>query len=110
MTIQQTILRACNHAKRPCEVNLGTNRRPEVIFVCSDCWNRSVYAQRDERKAQLAGHWRRYREAQAEAMKNAGAGCGRQSFLFLRVHARSRRVSRDRHDQAEPQQDRRDQV
>lgn len=79
---QITILRACNHSHRPCEVNLGTNRKPEVIHVCSDCWNASVYAQRDERKAQLADHWAKVREAQAQAMQAAGQHVGQRVSYF----------------------------
>lgn len=82
MTTQQTILRACTHSHQPCEVNLGTNRKPEVIFVCSDCWNTSVYAARDERKAQLAEHWRKVREAQDAAMLAAGQQIGQKVSYF----------------------------
>jgi hypothetical protein len=82
MTTQQNILRACSHASRPCEVNLGTNRKPEVIFVCSDCWNTSVYAAQDERKAQLAKHWQQVREAQDAEMVAAGQKIGDRVSYF----------------------------
>ena len=76
MTAQEATLRACNHSPRPCEVNLGTNRKPEILHVCSDCWNASVVARRTERKAQLAEHWDAYRKAQAEAMQQVGQKVG----------------------------------
>lgn len=79
MTTQQTILRSCSHASRPCEVNMG---RGEVITVCSDCWNRSVYAARDERKAQLAAHWNTVREAQDTALLSAGQKIGDRVSYF----------------------------
>lgn len=82
MTTQQAILRACNHSHQPCEVNLGTNRKPEVINVCSECWNKSVYAARDERKAQLAEHWKKYREVQAAEMQAAGQREGDRVSYF----------------------------
>jgi hypothetical protein len=70
MNAQDTILRACQHERKPCEVNMGNG---EVIFTCGDCYNASVYARRAERKVQLAEHWNAYRCAQQEAMREAGA-------------------------------------
>lgn len=83
MTAQQTILRACNHSQGTLsEVNLGTNRKPEIIHVCNDCWNKSVYAARDERKAQLAEHWKEHRKGQDAAMLEAGQREGDRVSYF----------------------------
>ncbi len=41
-----------------------------------------MYARRDERKAQLADHWKQYREAQAVAMAQAGQQIGQRVSYF----------------------------
>ena len=51
MTEQEHILRSCDHAKRDCEVSMPDGER---LSVCTICWNASVQARRDGRKAQLA--------------------------------------------------------
>lgn len=51
VTVQNIILRSCQHEHRPCEVNMG---RGETIFICTACWNRGYYARKAARKAQLA--------------------------------------------------------
>ena len=52
MDVQETILRACSHeGERRSEVKMPGG---EIIWVCCDCWNASVYARRAERKAALA--------------------------------------------------------
>jgi hypothetical protein len=79
MNAQDTILRACQHERKPCEVNMGNG---EVVFTCGDCYNASVYARRAERKVQLAKHWDAYRCAQQEAMREAGASIGQRVSYF----------------------------
>ena len=80
MTRQDEILRGCNHlGGQTCEVSMP---RGEVLSVCSECWNASVYVRRAERKQQLANHWKEYREAQAVAMENAGAHVGQRVHFF----------------------------
>lgn len=79
MSAQTDILRACNHQHRSCEVNMG---RGEVLGVCSDCWNASVYARRSERKAQLREHWQQYAAVQAAEMRAAGAVIGQRVSYF----------------------------
>jgi hypothetical protein len=51
VTHQEQVLRACNHAEKTCEVSF---RRGETFHVCGDCWNASVKARREDRKAELA--------------------------------------------------------
>lgn len=41
-----------------------------------------MYAARDERKAQLADHWKKYREVQAAAMQQAGHKAGDKVSYF----------------------------
>lgn len=79
MTIQETILRACNHLPADCEVNMG---KREILHVCSECWNRSVTARLSERKQQLAAHWTQYATEQQAAMKAAGAEVGQRVSYF----------------------------
>src|SRR5258708_31916024 len=81
MSAQDTILRACSHDRKPCEVNMGNG---EVLNTCADCYNASVYARRAERKVQLAEHWTKYREEQADAMREAGAFVGQRVSYFCR--------------------------
>jgi hypothetical protein len=81
VTAQDTILRACSHSHKPCDVNMG---RGEILPVCAECWNQSVYARRTNRKAQLADHWRQYREEQSCAMREAGAVIGQRVSYFCR--------------------------
>jgi hypothetical protein len=76
---QDQILRTCNHERKPCDVNMGHG---EVIKVCADCWNESVYARRRDRKTQLAEHWREYREKQAIALQSAGVAVGDRVQYF----------------------------
>lgn len=80
MSAQDTILRACQHERKPCEVNMG---KGEVIFTCSDCYNASVYARRAERKLQLSEHWQGYSREQREAMREVGAEVGQLVTCFL---------------------------
>ncbi len=80
MPTQDEILRACDHSDRQrAETNMG---RGEILKVCADCWNASVYARRQDRKLQLATHWQEYRTKQAEAMKAAGAEVGQRVQYF----------------------------
>lgn len=79
MATQTEILRACNHERKPCEVNMGHG---EILNVCAECWNQSVDARRRNRKAQLAEHWQEYRAKQIEAMKAAGAAVGDRVQYF----------------------------
>jgi hypothetical protein len=79
MTAQDTILRACSHSPKPCEVNMldGT-----TLAVCGECWNQSVYARRAERKTQLAEHWSKFAGEQEAAMRDAGASIGQRVQYF----------------------------
>lgn len=77
MTTQEAILRACNHPNAD-EMKIGR----EIIHACTDCWNRSVAARQDERKQQLAAHWKQYAAEQTAAMKAAGAEIGQRVSYF----------------------------
>ena len=79
MGAQETILRACQHPHRPCEVNMG---RGEVIHTCADCYNASVDARRRERKNQLAVFWNDFRAKQEKAMREANAHVGQRVSYF----------------------------
>ena len=77
---QDEILRACHHTDRQTsEVRMGHG---EILMVCCECWNASVYARRSARKAQLADHWTKYRDVQAIAMQEAGAEVGQRVQYF----------------------------
>lgn len=78
MTTQEAILRACNHQPADCEVKI----RREILHVCCDCWNRGVKVSQDERKQQLAAHWKQYAAEQTAAMKAAGAEVGQRVSYF----------------------------
>jgi hypothetical protein len=82
MNTQETILRNCQHTDRQrSDVDMGHGER---LPVCCECWNASVAARRADRKAQLAEHWREYREAQTKAMAEVGAQCGQRVTYFCR--------------------------
>jgi len=82
VTAQETILRACQHPHSgQLNVNMG---RGEMLSACVDCWNSSVTARREERKAQLAEHWRKYAEEQRQAMESVGAKVGQRVQYFCR--------------------------
>lgn len=56
--------------------------RGEVLPVCSDCYNASVYARRAERKTQLAEHWRVFADKQKQSMRECGAQVGQRVTSF----------------------------
>ncbi len=47
---QDDVLLSCTHEPKTSEVSF----RGGILWVCNDCWNRSVYAYREARKLQLA--------------------------------------------------------
>lgn len=79
MNAQETILRACSHERKPCEVNMGHG---EILHTCADCYNASVDARRQERKHQLSVHWNKYRAEQEKAMRAADAHVGQRVSYF----------------------------
>lgn len=82
MDAQEKILRDCAHTGRQsAEVDMRTGER---LMVCCECWNASVAARRADRKAQLAEHWRKYREEQRQAMAEVGAAPGQRVHYFCR--------------------------
>jgi len=82
MTAQDAILRACHHdTGNPCELDMGHG---EKLNVCANCWNASVYARLEERKKQLAEHWRKYVWEQKKAMDEVGAFVGQRVQYFCR--------------------------
>jgi hypothetical protein len=82
MDAQEIILRNCQHTDRQrSDVDMGQGER---LLVCCDCWNAGVTARRADRKAQLAEHWRNYREAQTKAMAEVGARPGQHVHYFCR--------------------------
>ena len=86
MTPQETILRACVHPTGRADVRVGPG---QYVDVCSTCWNRSVAAYRQERKAQLAARPRDCARCGVRPHRWRVAGyrlCGRCKTVTMREH------------------------